>query len=103
VFRIDFDLAVEEVHDPVHGDGGLGIGPFLRRAVAPQTNVGNFHDERRLLRPWMTLQIIATLPSDNRDIRLGFTGRKGNWLISQPARQETRKAPEALASGAFVD
>ena len=43
---IDFDAAIDQIHDPVHGDTAVGVGILFFTLIAVNSGFGDFHYER---------------------------------------------------------
>lgn len=96
---IDFQLAIDEVHDPVLRDAAASVHSSLPRSVKFETGIGDLRNENSTLR--MMISIIAERAVDHRHVGLRFgIVKKGQGRLHTDIVAGGEDGPKRLLDGA---
>src|SRR5208282_316926 len=79
--RVDFDLLVDEVHDPVNGDASTRVEPFLGAPVALQAGVCNLDDQGDVPGTGMAVQVLPDVTPHYHDAGFRLAVFEGDWIL----------------------
>src|SRR5262249_34737478 len=79
--RVDLELTVEQIEQPVRNDSRPCINARLKPPIDSKRCVGGFEHERYVLWLWRAIGVIVQRFADDCHVWLRLTVEHGNWLL----------------------
>jgi hypothetical protein len=73
---VNFDLPIDQIHDPVSDDACPGITAEFDPANFFQTGIGNFDHKPHSSRGWMPRGVIVDITTRDKPVGPGCVGRR---------------------------
>src|SRR5437870_1624667 len=98
---VDFELAIDQVNDPIGRDSRAGVEAQLGRSVESEGAIGNLADHGDVSWPRVTLLVVILGAGHEGQVRLRFSGTaQGNGkLRAQVIAMLLRDAQLSLEAG----